>query len=120
MTARRLIGALALLAVSAWPALAQPAAPGDDEIYIENVAPQQLTFGLSEDNETWDRFELAASESAVFGGSQTWYFLILTDGVELRYRLDPGGSYRLYWNDVDLRWDAMTCTAPACGRADAQ
>lgn len=93
------------------------AAPLSDEIYIENTAPQKLTFGLSHDNEVWDRFELDPDQVAVFGGSSDWYFLVLTDGTELRYRLDSEGSYRLFWNDVAQRWDLMTCTEPACGRA---
>jgi hypothetical protein len=95
----------------------EPAAPLVDEIYIENMAPQPLTFGLSNDNENWDRFGLGAEQLGVFGGSEIWYFLILTDGVELRYRLDTQGSYRMYWNEIDARWDLMTCEKPACGRA---
>ena len=87
-----------------------------DEIYIENTAPQALTFGLSNDNELWERFSLGAQQSGVFGGSETWYFLVLTDGVEVRYRLDTQGSYRIYWNDIDLRWDLLTCENPVCGR----
>lgn len=107
----------ALLSGSLLAQGAEPAAPLVDEIYIENIAPQSLTFGLSNDNETWDRFGLGAGEVGVFGGAETWYFLILTEGVELRYRLDTQGSYRLYWNDIDLRWDLLTCAEPACGRA---
>ena len=95
----------------------EPAEPLADEIYIENTAPQPITFGLSNDNETWDRFGLGAEQVGVFGGSAVWYFLVLTDGVELRYRLDAEGSYRLYWNEIDLRWDLLTCEQPACGRA---
>ncbi len=107
----------ALLSCSSLAQDTEPAAPLRDEIYIENIAPQPLTSGLSNDNETWDRFGLGAEEVGVFGGSETWYFLILTEGVELRYRLDTQGSYRLYWNDIDLRWDLLTCAEPACGRA---
>ena len=109
-----------LMLGAANPVLAQDgelAAPLVDEIYIENTAPQPLTFGLSNDNETWDRFGLGAEQVGVFGGSEVWYFLLLTDGVELRYRLDSQGSYRLYWNEIDLRWDPLTCEKPACGRA---
>ena len=109
-----------LMLGAANPVLAQDgelAAPLVDEIYIENTAPQPLTFGLSNDNETWDRFGLGAEQVGVFGGSEVWYFLLLTDGVELRYRLDSQGSYRLYWNEIDLRWDLLTCEKPAYGRA---
>lgn len=89
--------------------------PGLGEVYIENVTPQPLTFGLAPDNEAWERFTLAAGEVVVFNGGPEWYFLIMTEGVELRYQLDDGGSYRLYRNEVDSRWDIMTCDLPACG-----
>ncbi len=114
------LGLVVLVTLAGPPAAAQQASPAADEVYIENLAPQQLTFGLSNDNESWDRFTLVPSEVAIYGGSEIWYFLILTEGVELRYRLDGGGSYRLYWNDADLRWDMMSCQEPVCGRvADA-
>ena len=93
-------------------------APGPDEIYMENVTPQAITFGLSYDNESWERFQLEPGGVAVLGGSDTWFFLILTEGVELRYQLDGAGSYRIYWNEVDLRWDLLTCELPACGRLE--
>lgn len=128
---RRLRGLLAALVLAAAPlaAVAQDdsgeaagtpettsvAPPGMGEVYIENVTPQPLTFGLAPDNETWERFTLAAGEVVVFNGGPEWYFLIMTEGVELRYQLDDGGSYRLYWNEVDSRWDMMTCEQPACG-----
>ena len=99
---------------------ANAAAPGDNEIYVENVAPQALTFGLSHDNQSWERFTLEAGKVAVYSGAATWYFLILTEGVPLRYKLIAGKSYRLYWNNVDLRWDMMTCDKPACGRVMSQ
>jgi hypothetical protein len=114
------LAAFVLALGTANPVLAQdgePAAPLVDEIYLENTAPQPLTFGLSNDNETRDRFGLGAGQVGVFGGSEVWYFLLLTDGVELRYRLDAQGSYRLHWNEIDLRWDLLTCEQPACGRA---
>lgn len=91
-------------------------APEAGEIYVENVAPQPLTFGLSPDNASWMRLTLDAGQVAVYSGGPDWYILILTEGVELRYRLDDGGSYRLYWNETDLRWDMLTCEKPACGR----
>ncbi len=93
-------------------------APEAGEIYVENVAPQPLTFGLSPDNASWERFTLDAGQVAVYDGGPDWYILILTEGVELRYRLDDGGSYRLYWNETDARWDMMTCQEPACGRLE--
>ena len=93
----------------------ETAAPQTNEIYVENTATQRLTFGLSNDNEVWSRFELDPGQVAVFGGAADWYFLILTDGIELRYRLNEAGSYRLFWNETDTRWDLMTCSEPACG-----
>lgn len=93
-------------------------APVAGEIYVENIAPQPLTFGLSPDNASWERFTLAPDQVAVYGGGPEWYILVLTEGVELRYRLDDGGSYRLYWNENLARWDTMTCQEPACGRLD--
>ncbi|MBC6440139.1 MAG: hypothetical protein GDA49_06965 [Rhodospirillales bacterium] len=93
----------------------ETAAPQANEIYVENTATQRLTFGLSNDNEVWSRFKLDSGQVAVFSGAADWYFLILTDGVELRYRLNEAGSYRLFWNEIDTRWDLMTCSEPACG-----
>jgi len=95
-------------------------APEANEIYVENVAPQPLTFGLSPDNASWERFMLDPGQVAVYGGGPDWYFLILTDGVELRYRLESGNSYRLFWSEADQRWDLMTCKVPACGRVDVE
>ena len=93
--AARLLAAFLFVTVSI-PALSQDAvAPVEGEIYIENVAPQRLTFGLSNDNVAWDRFQLDPDQVAVFGLADEWYFLILTEGVELRYRLKTMGSYRL-------------------------
>lgn len=115
----RLALAACLVLIVPWAASAQDegtGAPGPGEIYVENVAPQPLTFGLSPDNESWERFTLAPDQVAVYGGGPDWYILILTEGVELRYRLDDGGSYRLYWNEGEARWDTMTCQEPACGR----
>ena len=118
----RIAAAGTLALATATGALAQDdtGAPASGEIYIENVAPQPLTFGLSPDNESWERFTLDPDQVAVFGGGPTWYILILTEGVELRYRLDDAGSYRLYWNEDKMRWDAMTCQEPACGRLTDQ
>lgn len=113
-----------LLALVATGAAAQSdlpfseAAPDADEIYVENVSPQNLTFGLSHDNANWDRFQLEPGGIADYGGGGDWYILLLTEGVELRYRLDGGGSYRLYWNETDAHWDVLTCDKPACGRLD--
>lgn len=120
MGALRRLGLALVLLLAAGPqpggARDDSPAPEADEIYIENVAPQALTFGLSPDNESWERFSLDAGQVAVYGGGPSWYFLILTEGVELRYRLDSGGSYRLYWSEAEERWDLMTCQNPACGR----
>jgi len=122
--ARRIAAvALAVTLMTAAPLRAQDtveAAPVEGEIYIENIAPQPLTFGLSDDNETWNRFLLAPDQVAVYGGSDAWFFLVVTEGVELRYRLNDQGSYRLYWNEVDMRWDLLTCSEPACGRLTAE
>tara|TARA_B100000676_G_C18072807_1_gene845489 strand:+ start:1513 stop:1902 length:390 start_codon:yes stop_codon:yes gene_type:complete len=118
--AARLLAAFLFVTVSI-PALSQDAvAPVEGEIYIENVAPQRLTFGLSNDNVAWDRFQLDPDQVAVFGLADEWYFLILTEGVELRYRLKTMGSYRLYWNEADERWDLLTCSDPACGRTEVE
>jgi hypothetical protein len=109
-------GILMLAAFSLARAQDDGGAPEAGEIYVENVAPQPLTFGLSPDNESWERFTLDAEQVAVYSGGPDWYILILTEGVELRYRLDDAGSYRLYWNETDMRWDMLTCQEPACGR----
>jgi hypothetical protein len=113
-------GLMALAGTTGVSAQDGTGAPVSGEIYIENVAPQPLTFGLSPDNASWERFTLGPDQVAVYGGGPDWYFLILTEGVELRYRLDDAGSYRLYWNEEDLRWDMMTCQEPACGRLGEQ
>lgn len=97
--------------------ISEPAAPLADKIYIENTARKPITFGLSNDNETWDRFGLGTKQVGVFSGLEGWHFLVLTDGAELRCRLDTQRSYRLYWNEIGLRWDLLTCEQPACGRA---
>ena len=119
MTLFQRLAATAVLLLAALPAAAQEngtGAPGAGEVYVENTAPQPLTFGLSPDNASWERFTLAPDQVAVYGGGPDWYILILTEGVELRYRLNDAGSYRLYWNEGDERWDMMTCQQPACGR----
>ncbi|NQV94403.1 MAG: hypothetical protein HQ482_04620 [Sphingomonadales bacterium] len=65
------LAALALLLAAATPAVAQDDATGEPvqgEIYVENIAPQPLTFGLSPDNASWERFTLAPDQIAVYGG----------------------------------------------------
>ena len=119
----RLAGVVAMLLGAPWAAMAQSddtGAPEAGEVYVENIAPQPLTFGLSPNNASWARFSLEPDQVAVYGGGPEWYILILTEGVELRYRLDDGGSYRLYWSDDEERWDLMTCQEPACGRLPDQ
>lgn len=119
MTLFQRLAATVVLSLAALPTAAQEngaGAPAAGEVYVENTAPQPLTFGLSPDNASWERFTLAPDQVAVYGGGPDWYILILTEGVELRYRLDDAGSYRLYWNEGEERWDLMTCHQPACGR----
>lgn len=120
MGALRTVALALVLVAGAGPLGAQDEAPPPkaNEIYVENISPQPLTFGLSPDNESWERFALDPGQVAVYGGGPNWYFLILTEGVELRYRLETGASYRLYWSEPEQRWDLMTCSRPACGRID--
>ena len=59
--AGRLAAASALLLGAMSAAMAQSddtGAPEAGEVYIENIAPQPLTFGLSPDNASWERFSL--------------------------------------------------------------